>query len=285
MLCDLLGQDNINKGIVMTRKGSLNIRNQADAHSIIIGQISKGDTVTVLKDSLDWYKVKFYDTQTGYCKGIYIDLRRPEDKHMQRAYKHFYFDDTTQWHYWYEDWLVLIGDNQNHSLINKKIRISKVYYDYHYDMSYSFDDAKDNRNYFIFKDISYLHEGPVELVFQRSPYMQSNDKAENRFDLSNGNSFILKYIVNEIKAGNSKKYEGRVVFTFGELSQILVNKACGSYDLLKLAGDLDGDGMLDIIIDTMSPYQNEYPYSLFLSTASSDSLLKEVAKFSIIDYY
>lgn len=294
---DILSQENVKYGIVMTRKGVLNIRNQPGENNSIIGKFEKGDSVIVQKVCSDWYEVKFSNTQIGYCKGIYIDVRSADEKNLQTADASRYnryapqFNRPYQYHYWYEDWLVLYGDENNQVLIKKKILIIQNYIDdmNHYNIYYNFyHSAQYDKSCFIFNNISYLDEGPVEVVFQEAHlYNQFNkNKTEKWLKLNNGNLFKLECFINEIKMEKTVQYERRIILSYGKKSQELINKDCRTCNFLCWAGDLDRDGMLDMIIYTASADQDAWSYSLFLSAASPDSLLiNEVAKYSDYNIY
>ena len=64
-----------------TRKGyskadDLNFRKKASTSSSVIGEFQKGDSMTVLAKSGDWYKVKS-EKKTGYVHGKYVTFTKP----------------------------------------------------------------------------------------------------------------------------------------------------------------------------------------------------------------
>jgi len=77
----------------MTRKGTLNVRNQPGENSSIICKLEKGDSVIIQKNWADWYEVKISDAQIGYCKGVYIDLRSAEEIKIQTAISSRHFNN------------------------------------------------------------------------------------------------------------------------------------------------------------------------------------------------
>ena len=61
-------------GTVVTEGGRLNIRNQPNLNSTVIGQIPNGSTVMIKGQSGDWYLVT-YNGIEGYSYGPYIKLK------------------------------------------------------------------------------------------------------------------------------------------------------------------------------------------------------------------
>lgn len=60
-------------GVVMTKDDPLNVREQPNTSSKIIGTVPKGGTVSIISDDGEWYEIK-YGSGTGYVSKKYVSL-------------------------------------------------------------------------------------------------------------------------------------------------------------------------------------------------------------------
>lgn len=60
-------------GVVMTKDDPLNVREQPNTSSKIIGTVSKGGTVSIISDDGEWYEIK-YGSGKGYVSKKYVSL-------------------------------------------------------------------------------------------------------------------------------------------------------------------------------------------------------------------
>ena len=82
---------------------------------------------------------------------------------------------------------------------------------------------------------------------------------------------------------NSSAYDYKIELSKGDRSQVIFSfdSTTDAVPLLLWAGDLDRDGQLDLLVDTIYNYAASGP-TLFLSSAvQDDSLLQQVAQFAI----
>ena len=61
-------------GKVSTESGNLNIRSAPSASSYIAGVLKKGDYVTLISKTGDWWKIEYAEGKFGYCHGDYITV-------------------------------------------------------------------------------------------------------------------------------------------------------------------------------------------------------------------
>ena len=57
---------------------NVNIRTSASTESDVVGKVNKGDTVTIVSDGGDWYKIKRTNGDIAYVSKGYIDGQAPE---------------------------------------------------------------------------------------------------------------------------------------------------------------------------------------------------------------
>lgn len=126
-------------------------------------------------------------------------------------------------------------------------------------------EEKGNLLFLVRSDESHFADGPVE------PILFYTDK------IAADTSIVLEgsWIIYTDQEG--------LFLTDGEISQRLSNvypNAYGEGVSVVWAGDLDGDGMIDIVLNDEPHYAYKYYYRLFLSSEAEDDLLvKEVAEF------
>ncbi len=134
---------------------------------------------------------------------------------------------------------------------------------------------------FLVNGTSILRRGAVNTVFADEKYLGNGGFV----DLSmGGKNYQLKVVSTDPTPANILMPNSKLIFSSAGKSQIIFSAEepdDGSWSLL-WAGDLDGDGMLDLYMDLHNKY-NSSQRRLFLSSqASRGSLVKEVAEFSIV---
>lgn len=61
-------------GVVITKDDPLNVREQPNINSKILGTVPKGETVSIINDDGEWYEIQ-YGSGTGYVSKKYVSLR------------------------------------------------------------------------------------------------------------------------------------------------------------------------------------------------------------------
>lgn len=134
---------------------------------------------------------------------------------------------------------------------------------------------------FLLNDASLLRRGAVNAVLTDEKYLGNGGFV----DLSmGGKKYHLKVVSADPTPANILMPNSKLVFSSEGMSQIIFSVEepdDGSWSLL-WAGDLDGDGKLDLYMDLHNKY-NSSQRRLFLSShASRGNLVKEVAEFSTV---
>jgi hypothetical protein len=134
---------------------------------------------------------------------------------------------------------------------------------------------------FLLRGAGMLSRGAIPAVFSGRENL-GNGEVVN-LNLGN-NDYQLRVISDEPAPADYLMQNSRLLLTAGAESQVLFSvaeHADASWTLL-WAGDLDGDGRLDLYMDLNTHY-NSTQRRLFLSTrASRGELVKEVAEFSTV---
>ena len=134
---------------------------------------------------------------------------------------------------------------------------------------------------FLLSGASMLNRGAVTSVFSEERSLGNGDVINLNLG---GNKYQLRVISNDPTPARYLVHNSKLLLTGRTKSQVLfsVGEHTDAGWSLLWAGDLDGDGKLDLYMDLNTHY-NTSQRRLFLSTqATRGSLVKEVAVFSIV---
>jgi hypothetical protein len=131
---------------------------------------------------------------------------------------------------------------------------------------------------FLIKGADFLRRGAVNAVFTDSKKLGNGESVELNMG---GRSYQLKVVSDNPTPDTNVLSNSKLIFSTGAESQVIFSVEelnDGGWSLL-WAGDLDGDGQLDLFMDLHNHY-NASERRLFLSSqASGGNLVKEVAQF------
>jgi hypothetical protein len=135
---------------------------------------------------------------------------------------------------------------------------------------------------FLLKGADFLRQGAVYAVFSDDQKYLGNGGIVN-LNMS-GQSYQLTVVNDDPTPGNNVLSNSKLIFSNGTESQVIFSVKemnDGGWSLL-WAGDLDGDGRLDLYMD-LSNHYNASERRLFLSSqASGSNLVEEVAEFGTV---
>jgi hypothetical protein len=134
---------------------------------------------------------------------------------------------------------------------------------------------------FLLRGAGGLNRGAVTGVFSGERKLGNGELVGLKLG---GNNYRLKVVSGDPAPASHLMPNSKLLLTVGAKTQVIFSVAehdDGSWTLL-WAGDLDGDGRLDLYLD-LNDHYNTSQRRLFLSTqASRGQLVKEVAAFSIV---
>lgn len=192
-----------------------------------------------------------------------------------------------------ETWLGLFKRGDDYFLSSTKIKVETVY-DAIVD-----DEEKDkktgkgvsvngkNQSVFLLKNANFLKQGKVKTVFYGD---RENSYEEMKITNQTNKTFKLNDITYNLFVTTDEEKEGWVnetselILTDGKTEQIIYpHSRCADCSWsIYWAGDLDGDGKLDLYFD-LNEHYNVSQKRLFLSSqAEKGKLVKEVANFRIV---
>lgn len=132
---------------------------------------------------------------------------------------------------------------------------------------------------FLLKGAGFLRGGAVSAVFSGVRNLGNGEIV----DLSlNGKSYQLKVVSDNPTPDRNLLPNSKLIFSTGAKSQVVFSVKVpndGGWSLL-WAGDLDGDGRLDLYMDLHNNYNSSQSRLFLSSQAARGNLVKEVAEFT-----
>ena len=204
-------------------------------------------------------------------------LRQPEVRILQVG--EFFCEITAEPN---KVWLGLYPTKSGHNLMPTTVRV-----DAFYDPAIGDDEdvtgatrvsvPGQNAPLFLIKGLDSLKAGMVKTLFSgRLPLERSLE-----FTLDNESTYTIAAF--EGLESNSGSVDYRVELVKGSRSQVICSfdRSDAAVTYLLWAGDLDRDGQLDMLIDTVCDYNASGPMLFLSSLAEDGDLLQMVAQFEI----
>lgn len=186
-----------------------------------------------------------------------------------------------------ETWLGLFKKGNDFSLLQTKIKVKSVYDPMDYDKKRkktgkSVEVVETDQPIFLIKNADFLKRGNINTIFDIDN--NTDDKPMNnvysrkfKLDKTTYNLFVTT----EKEKGSWLDKTSRLVLSDGKTEQIIYSQKlcddCG-WGLL-WAGDLDGDGKLDLFLDLTNHYNVSHKRLFLSSKAEKGKLIKEIANF------